>query len=145
MVRLLVRAGADVNACLTTGISFPAVACAMYDSQQKEADAELLQILIGEVGLCTSFLFIFIKHEIEQHCFWTDPCIGELAHIRKALFEVLQPIMDDLANACRMTVVAFMVMCESETLQDNSHPVWLNLPDYVTQKLSSFQWCASSV
>lgn len=58
MVRLLVMAGADVNACLTTGTENPAIAwllsCCKEDKYE-EACRDILQTLIGKLHkLCGS-------------------------------------------------------------------------------------------
>lgn len=56
MVRLLVWAGANVNACNTTGNMHPALAQALVPSKQEEEDAQILDILIGEDGLCSAMI-----------------------------------------------------------------------------------------
>jgi hypothetical protein len=53
MVRLLVWAGANVNACRTTGNIYPALAQALAASKQEEDDAQILDLLLGKDGLCS--------------------------------------------------------------------------------------------
>jgi hypothetical protein len=47
MVGMLVRAGANVNDCMMQGVRIPAVAYAMFNSEQEEVDAQIMDILIG--------------------------------------------------------------------------------------------------
>lgn len=51
MVRLLVQAGANVNARLHHGAGVPAIAHALYSSRMEPPDAEILQILIGKTAV----------------------------------------------------------------------------------------------
>jgi hypothetical protein len=48
MVRMLVRAGADVNARSQSTSASPPIAHAILNSKKQKEDAEILQILIGE-------------------------------------------------------------------------------------------------
>jgi hypothetical protein len=61
MVCMLVRAGADVNACCKSSSGSPAIAHALLYSKQQEEDAEILQILIGEG--CAN-------HFVARTCLW---------------------------------------------------------------------------
>jgi hypothetical protein len=50
MVRMLVQAGANVDACTATE-GVPALAHALFSSKQQPQDTEFVQILIGKTGV----------------------------------------------------------------------------------------------
>jgi hypothetical protein len=96
MVRLLVQAGANVDACLAED-GCPAITHALCSSKMEADDMEILQILIGETfasALPLTYKKAFVSDSSilaldpnhSGHCYKGDPlCITYRQHVGKRL------------------------------------------------------------